>query len=82
MRFVGDCIRVIPIICSSVGTAHKARPASAAYVKAAIADWSKEPFIHGAYSYPSLGAHCRAPVLIPVGNCDNLSVVAQAFLSL
>jgi len=33
------------------------RPASSAYVKAHVFDWAQEPYVGGAYSYPSLGAH-------------------------
>lgn len=31
-------------------------PATSSLVSAHIVDWSKEPYIKGAYSYPSLGA--------------------------
>jgi hypothetical protein len=39
------------------GSSQQPRPASAAYVKAHIFDWAQEPYVGGAYSYPSLGAH-------------------------
>ena len=32
------------------------RPATGAFVRAHVADWSKVPWIGGAYSYPTLGA--------------------------
>lgn len=38
------------------GSSQQPRPASSAYVKAHIFDWAQEPFVGGAYSYPSLGA--------------------------
>jgi monoamine oxidase len=38
------------------GSSQQPRPASAAYVKAHIFDWAQEPYVGGAYSYPSLGA--------------------------
>lgn len=38
------------------GSAEQPRPASAAYVKAHIFDWAQEPYVGGAYSFPSLGA--------------------------
>jgi monoamine oxidase len=38
------------------GSSHQPRPASSAYVKAHIFDWAQEPYVGGAYSYPSLGA--------------------------
>lgn len=33
------------------------QPATDALVKSHIADWSKEPYVGGCYSHPSLGAH-------------------------
>jgi monoamine oxidase len=39
------------------GDSQQPRPASSAYVKAHIFDWAQEPYVGGAYSYPSLGAH-------------------------
>lgn len=38
------------------GSSQQQRPASAAYVKAHIFDWAQEPYVGGAYSYPSMGA--------------------------
>lgn len=38
------------------GNTQQPRPASSAYVKAHIFDWAQEPYVGGAYSYPSLGA--------------------------
>ena len=37
------------------GTPQNLRPATAVYIKAAVVDWAREPFIYGAYSYPTLG---------------------------
>lgn len=39
------------------GSAEQPQPATAAYVKAHVFDWAQEPYVAGAYSYPSLGAH-------------------------
>jgi hypothetical protein len=39
------------------GDSQQPRPASSAYVKAHIFDWAQEPYVGGAYSYPTLGAH-------------------------
>ena len=39
------------------GSAGRARPASRAYERGHVVDWSREPFARGAYTYPSLGAH-------------------------
>jgi len=43
-------------------------PASAAFVKGQVFDWSKEPWVGGAYTYPSLGAEVgdREALLAPV----------------
>ena len=37
------------------GVPGAATPASAAFVSAAVVDWAQQPFIRGAYSYPTLG---------------------------
>lgn len=37
------------------GTEAQPRPASAVYVKSCVFDWSQEPYVGGAYSYPTLG---------------------------
>ncbi|GLI62385.1 hypothetical protein VaNZ11_005004 [Volvox africanus] len=44
------------------------RPASSSVVKGHVVDWSKEPYVRGAYSYPSLGAELgdRAALASPV----------------
>lgn len=39
------------------GSPGQPRPASAAYVKGHVFDWAREPWVGGAYSYPSYGAH-------------------------
>ncbi|KAK9856419.1 hypothetical protein WJX84_007168 [Apatococcus fuscideae] len=38
-------------------TKKQARPASRAYERGHVVDWSREPYARGAYTYPSLGAH-------------------------
>jgi hypothetical protein len=38
------------------GSAQEPKPATAAYVKAHVFDWSQEQWVGGAYSFPSLGA--------------------------
>ena len=42
-------------LTGAAGTPRATRPATAAYVRAVVVDWSQEPFIRGAYSYPTLG---------------------------
>ncbi|CAK0783395.1 hypothetical protein CVIRNUC_006594 [Coccomyxa viridis] len=46
------------------------RPATGAFVRGHVADWSKVPWIGGAYSYPTLGAHPgdRDALAAPVGS--------------
>ena len=39
------------------GAADQRRPASRAYERGHVVDWSREPYARGAYTYPSLGAH-------------------------
>lgn len=48
-------------------------PATRAFVRAHITDWSKEAYIRGAYSYPSLGAE--------LGDRSAPAVLLQYFLS-
>ena len=59
-----DCLEALPIclrlrtnIGSCAGCQQVPRPATDAFVRGHMADWSKVPFIGGAYSYPTLGAH-------------------------
>lgn len=48
----------------------RSRPASAAFVGALVVDWSKEPFVRGAYTHPSLNAHGAREVLAaPLSGC-------------
>lgn len=51
------------------GTPAEPRPASNAYVKSMVFDWSKEEWVGAAYSYPSLGAELgdREALAAPVG---------------
>ena len=39
------------------GNPARTRPATEALIRAHIADWSKDPYVLGCYSHPSLGAH-------------------------
>ncbi|GLC55793.1 hypothetical protein PLESTB_001029400 [Pleodorina starrii] len=50
------------------GSATDPRPASSSVVKCTVVDWSKDPFVRGAYSYPSLGAELgdRTALAAPV----------------
>ncbi|KXZ54086.1 hypothetical protein GPECTOR_5g191 [Gonium pectorale] len=50
------------------GTPADPRPASSSLVKATFVDWSQDPYIRGAYTYPSLGAELgdRAALGAPV----------------
>jgi monoamine oxidase len=38
------------------GSAQEPKPATAAYAKAHVFDWSQEQWVGGAYSFPSFGA--------------------------
>ncbi|KAF6238025.1 amine oxidase [Scenedesmus sp. NREL 46B-D3] len=38
------------------GSAQEPKPASSAYIKAHVFDWSQEQWVGGAYSFPSFGA--------------------------
>ena len=51
------------------GTPQVQRPATAAFLRAAVADWARVPHIGGAYSYPALGARAgdREALAAPVG---------------
>ena len=51
------------------GTPSVPRPASAAFVRGAAVDWSKEAYIEGGYSAPSVGARAgdRAAIAAPAG---------------
>ncbi|KAF8072874.1 PAO3 [Scenedesmus sp. PABB004] len=51
------------------GTPADPRPASDSYVKAHVFDWAREPWVGGAYTFPSLGAEAgdRAALAAPVG---------------
>ena len=43
--------------CSrAAGAPERRHPATSAFVRAHVEDWSRSPYIGGAYSYPSLGA--------------------------
>jgi monoamine oxidase len=45
------------------GSPTDSQPATKCYLDALIYDWSKQPFIRGAYSYPALGSKgCRSKV--------------------
>lgn len=57
--------QVDEVFCS----AEAPRPASAAFVRGAAVDWSKEAYIEGGYSAPSVGARAgdRAAIAAPVG---------------
>ncbi|CAL8464484.1 g4019 [Coccomyxa elongata] len=52
------------------GTAERRHPATAAFVRAHVEDWSRSRYIGGAYSYPSLGAWPgdRETLAAPVGD--------------
>jgi len=53
---------------SMFGTVSQPKPASTAFVKAAVHNWANEPYIHAAYSYPKVGAHgARAALAVPIG---------------
>ena len=43
-------------MCRGAGTPQARRPATAAFLRAHVADWARAPHIGGAYSYPALGA--------------------------
>lgn len=43
-------------VLNAAGVPERRHPATAAFVRAHVEDWSKSPYIGGAYSYPSLGA--------------------------
>jgi monoamine oxidase len=50
------------------GTPSDPKPATASYVRSLVFDWSKEPYVGAAYTYPTLGAHLgdRAAAGAPV----------------
>ncbi|KAK9804891.1 hypothetical protein WJX72_010512 [[Myrmecia] bisecta] len=51
------------------GSGPQDRPATAAFVRAHIADWSREPYIRGAYTYPTKDAKVgdREALAEPIG---------------
>ena len=51
------CLRLRTYRGPCAGCQQVLRPASGAFVRGHVADWSKVPWIWGAYSYPTLGAH-------------------------
>lgn len=55
----GDC----------AGSPEKPRPATAAFLRGHVVDWSRVPYIGGAYTHPSLGARSgdRETLGEPVG---------------
>ncbi|KAK9823039.1 hypothetical protein WJX81_001999 [Elliptochloris bilobata] len=62
-------LRALDQLDSIFGTAQARRPATAAFLRAHLADWSRVPHIGGAYSYPSLHARVgdREALAAPVG---------------
>mmetsp|Transcript_12835 Transcript_12835/g.22635 ORF Transcript_12835/g.22635 Transcript_12835/m.22635 type:complete len:387 (+) Transcript_12835:239-1399(+) len=53
------------------GSATSHKPASLHLVKSHVIDWAKEPWVRGAYTYPSLNAeaHDREALAAPVADC-------------
>eukprot|EP00884_Botryococcus_braunii_P007305 jgi/Botrbrau1/16576/Bobra.0068s0007.1 len=60
------------------GTPERARPATGAFLRGYVVDWSRVPYIGGAYSHPSLGAQLgdRETLGEPVG--DTLFFAGEA----
>ena len=59
----------VDCVCIVAGTPQARRPATGAFLRAHIADWSRVRHIGGAYSYPTLGARKgdREALAAPVG---------------